>query len=597
MTTISETFPEAKEPSPEPAAPPLKKLRVWPAAAILGLLWITRAAPLVFPDAGSVIFMIIALGPMVAALAITLWWLTYSRAAWSERLLGLAGMIAVAAVGVLLADESMRSFIVIVMFVLPWGLTAFAGTLVPLYAVRSRWRTAVAVLAAAIGFGVWTVARYEGMRGDFKSDMTWRWTATPEDRYLADLSSQPDQASSDRAVEEPLAAPEWPGFRGPSRDAVAPGVELETDWQAHPPKLIWQRLIGPGWSSFAVAGRRLYTQEQRGDEEAVLCLDAETGAERWVRTYPSRFFESMGGVGPRATPTLADSRLFTLGAQGVLLCLDPVTGEVLWKRELKTDAGRDPPIWGFSSSSLVVGDVVVVHGGGEGDKGLLAYDVATGEVRWSIPAGDHTYGSPHLAHIAGKPIVLMHSNFGLHAVDPEEGKSLGTADAKVQNYTALQPLSIDEDHVLLALGMDDGARRFEVSLDGGAFKSEEEWTTRDMKSGFNDSVAHQGYLYGFDKDIFACIDVETGKRQWKKGRYGAGQVLLLPDADQLLVLSESGEVVLLRATPEKLDELARYQAIEGKTWNHPALAAPRLYVRNGEQAACLELPLRGSGSE
>jgi outer membrane protein assembly factor BamB len=561
-------------------------------------LWISRLTPWVFPDAGSRVFMVLAFGPMAAALAIALWWLFASRAAWSERILGLVGVTAAAVVGLWLADASMRNFIVVLMFVLPVGLTAFTGALIVLHAMRSGWRTSLAVLAAAISFGVWTAFQYEGMRGDFSSEMTWRWTATSEDRYLADLAAKPEGESfADPArEEEPLAAPEWPGFRGPNRDAVVPGIELETDWQSQPPQQIWERRIGPGWSSFAVAGKRLFTQEQRGDDEAVLCLDAETGAERWVRQYPSRFFESMGGLGPRATPTLAGGRLFTLGAQGVLLCLDPVTGDIHWQRDVKTDAGRKPPMWGFASSPLVVGDVVLVHGGGKKDKGVLAYDVQTGELQWGVPAGDHTYGSPQLVEIAGKPIVLMHSNVGLHAIDPETGKSLGTQDALIESYAALQPLVIGDAAVLLGMGMDHGARRFAVSFGSGALEAQEQWTSRDMKSGFNDSVAHKGYLYGFDKDILACIDLETGERQWKKGRYGAGQVLLLPDADQLLVLSETGDVVLLRATPEKLDELARFKAIEGKTWNHLALVGGRLYVRNGEEAACLELPLRAAGS-
>jgi outer membrane protein assembly factor BamB len=264
-------------------------------------------------------------------------------------------------------------------------------------------------------------------------------------------------------------------------------------------------------------------------------------------------------------------------------------------RELKTDAGRNPPMWGFSSSPLVVGSVVVVYAGGKDDKGILGYDALTGEPKWGLPAGDHSYGSPQLVELGGRSVVLTQTNAGLHAIDAEQGKSLGTIPAAVQNYTALQPLMLDNATVVLALGMDEGARRFEVSLSDG-IDAKEQWTSRDMKAGYNDSVAHNGYLYGFDKDIFACIDLETGARKWKKGRYGAGQVLLLPDAGQLLVLSETGEVVLLNATPEKLDELARFKALEGKTWNHPALVGARLYVRNSEQAACVELPLHGSST-
>jgi hypothetical protein len=147
------------------------------------------------------------------------------------------------------------------------------------------------------------------------------------------------------------------------------------------------------------------------------------------------------------------------------------------------------------------------------------------------------------------------------------------------------------------MGMDVGARRINLTLHGDHVHSEELWTSRALKPGYNDWVVHQGYVYGFDQDIFACIDLKTGERQWKKGRYGAGQVLLLPERNQLLVLSEKGDLVLLRATPDELDELTRHEGLEGKTWNHPVLVGNRLYVRNAEEAACFEMPLATSGSE
>jgi outer membrane protein assembly factor BamB len=325
----------------------------------------------------------------------------------------------------------------------------------------------------------------------------------------------------------------------------------------------------------------------------VVCYDAKTGAQRWVHESPARFAETMGGVGPRATPTIAGDKLYVLGATGLLDCLDPLTGASLWERDLKKDARPTPPIWGFASSPLVVGDKVVVYAGGKDDKGVMAYDTKTGSTSWCAPAGDHTYSSPQLAKIAGRDVILMLDNSGISAIDPTDGKPVWTYEWKFENYRAIQPLVVDPTGLLLGTGMGKGTRRIEIKAAKAGAEFAERWTSLDMKPDFNDYVAYQGHLYGLDHNILCCVDLATGKRKWKNGRYGNGQLLLLPDADQLLVLSEQGDLVLIRANPEKLDEVARQKVLDGKTWNHPSLVGNRIYVRNAEEAACYELPLAG----
>lgn len=375
------------------------------------------------------------------------------------------------------------------------------------------------------------------------------------------------------------------------RDGVVPGVRLREDWTVAPPKEVWRRKVGPGWSSFAATDDRLYTQEQRGEREAVVCYDAHTGAEVWNHEYPSRFWEAVAGAGPRATPTLHDGALFTLGAQGVLCRFEARTGAVAWSRDLRTDAGREPPMWGFSSSPLVVHGCVIVHAGGAADKGLLAYDVQTGAPRWGAPAGDHSYSSPQLATIAGQPCVLMLTNTGLRACDPLTGQARWEHEWKFEGQRVVQPLVFGAGSVLLGTMTGAGTRRIDVTNGAAGIEVAERWTSLAMKPGFNDFVAHRGHLFGFDNTVFGCIDLETGRKKWKEGRYGNGQVLLLPDGDQLLVVSEQGEIVLLRANPEKHEEQARFSALTGKTWNHPVLVGDRLYVRNSEEAACFQLGL------
>jgi outer membrane protein assembly factor BamB len=256
---------------------------------------------------------------------------------------------------------------------------------------------------------------------------------------------------------------------------------------------------------------------------------------------------------------------------------------------LRADADREPPIWGFASSPLVVNDLVIVHAGGEGNRGVLAYDAERGELRWGAPAGGHSYSSPQLLTVAGAPSIVIVTDAGLSLIDPADGAVLFRY-AQKSEYRILQPLLVSEFSLLMNSRF-DGTSRLDLGRKDGKLSGRERWASRFMKSDFSDYVAHQGYLYGFDISILACIDLETGQRRWKGGRYGHGQVLLLPDAGQLLVTAETGDLVLVRADPERLDEIARIKVLQGKTWNHPVLVGTRLYLRNSQEAVGLELPV------
>ncbi len=566
--------------SPTPLASPL---RLWPAVLLLALLWGLALLPRLFEDPPMVAFMASFFGPLACALGIGVWWLAGSRAERREKIVGAIAVVFFLALTLALLHPTMRGF-PIISTVLPWGATAFVFGL-----TATRWiplpRLTAALVATAIALGFWTLVRMEGVWGDFQTDRSWRWEQTTEERYLAERGS-----GTGGAVVGAVGEADWPGFRGPERDAVITGLTLSEDWETRPPRVLWRVPVGPGWSSFAVAGRHLFTQEQRGELEAVVAYDADSGEQIWAHEYPSRFFEAMAGAGPRATPTLVDGMMFTLGGEGILLRLDPTTGDVVWQADLREDAGREPPTWGFSSSPLVVGGVVIVHAGGEGDTGLLAYGIDDGRVRWGAPAGGHSYSSPQLSRIAGEERVALVSDSGLSLIDPADGSVAWHHDWQHSSYRVLQPLVVGDSTLLMSSDF-SGTRRLDIRLAGGSLAAEERWTSQAMKSGFNDYVAHDGFLYGFDPNILACVNLETGERAWKGGRYGNGQVLLLPDADQLLLLAENGDVVLLRTNPQKLEELTRVEALNGKTWNHPVLVKDRLYLRNGEEMMALEMPL------
>lgn len=349
--------------------------------------------------------------------------------------------------------------------------------------------------------------------------------------------------------------------------------------------------MGAGWSSFAVAGPFAFTQEQRGSQETVVCYDLNTGNEVWVQQWESRFDEPMGGPGPRATPTLADGAVFVAGASGMLARLKAGTGEVVWKQDLKALSGRELPMWGYASSPLVTQSLVIVYAGGSGDKGVLAFDAASGEPRWSTACGADSYSSPQLSTVVGEETLLMLSNTGLLLLDPATGKVRLDYAWDFKGYRALQPTVIGDDIILLPTPMSEGTRAIRVSKKDGRFSAEELWTSKQMKADFTELTAHKGYLYGIDGSMFSCIDLKTGQRTWKGGRYGKGQALLLESSDLLLVAAEDGRIVLVKADPTAHTEIASFQAISGKTWTHPVVVGDRLLVRNAQEAACYQLPV------
>ncbi len=383
---------------------------------------------------------------------------------------------------------------------------------------------------------------------------------------------------------------EWPGFRGPARDSVIRGVQIKTDWTASPPVEMWRRSVGPGWSSFAVRGDFFYTQEQRGDDEIVACYRVSSGEPVWRHRDPVRFWESNGGAGPRATPTIDGTRVYTFGATGILNALDAGNGAVVWSRNVASDTGRKVPDWGFASSPLVVDDVVIVAAAGT----LAGYDRATGNRRWTGPSYGGSYSSPHRATIDGVVQVVLLGGPGAIGVAPADGAVLW--EHEWSPGAIVQPaLLADGDILINAIAATGGVgtRRLAIARAPGGWRVEERWTSNGLKPYFNDFVVHKGHAFGFDGNILAAIDLADGKRKWKGGRYGNGQLVLLQDQDLLLVLSEDGELALVGATTDQYKELGRIPALNGKSWNHPALVGDILLVRNGEEMAAFRLPIMG----
>ena len=561
-------------------------LRLWPGVVIVVLQLLSIfVLPVVVPEA--LIFGM--LGGVVGALAILVWWAFFSRAPRLERW-GVIALMMVAMVATrLILHKSIAGGMMGMMFPL-YGVMSVSIALV-FGAVLSRRladRPRRAVLAASIllACGAWALVRTGGITGDADSDLAWRWSQTPEERLLA--QGDEPAARQSAPVSAAAAGADWPGFRGPQRDGVVRGVRIVTDWSASPPVELWRRPVGPGWSSFAVGGNRLYTQEQRGEHEVVACYSATTGEPVWTHRDAARFYESNAGAGPRGTPTLSGGRVYTLGATGILNALDARDGAVVWSRNAAADTQTKIPGWGFASSPLVIDDLVVVATAGT----LAAYDLATGNPRWFGPRGGGGYSSPHRVTIGGVTQIVLMCGPGAVSVAPADGKPLWQHPLS-SNTRIVQPAQIAGGDLLISEGEGSYMYRIAVARGDGGWKVEERWMSEGLKPYFNDFVVHRGHAYGFDNGTLACIDLKDGGRKWAGGNYGSGQLVLLPEQDVLLVVSEQGELALVGAAPDRFTELTRFPAIKGKTWNHPVLAGDVLLVRNAEQMAAFRLSLQG----
>jgi hypothetical protein len=524
-----------------------------------------------------------------------IWWWANRRIPLADRAYGFVLIVAGGAVAGLVCHPSLAGW-GLLMSGVPIVLTIWSAWLLLVRVTGLSWFHLGSVAAVLLGWAPFTLVRMEGLNSELQADLHWRWTPTAEEKFLAERQSAdaatPALSSSTSAL---IALPgDWTGFRGPERDGVIRGVEIATDWNSRPPRQLWRQRVGPAWSSVIVIGDRLFTQEQRGEQETVVCYDATTGRQLWVHADIARFYEAVSGPGPRATPTFAASRLYTLGGTGLLNCLDATTGQRHWMRDITADAGAKAPMWGYSGSPLVVNGLVIVYSGGPGDKNLLAYRAETGEPVWTAPAGQLSYSSPQLATVAGKPQVLIQSDHGLTAVEPETGAVLWQHGLVMSGAPRCVQAHVDGDQRILAGGLEGlGTALVNVIHEGSAWQVTPQWNAPTLKIEFSDLVMHQGHAYGFDVSHFTCIDLAKGKRCWKGERYGRGQVMLLADQGLLLVLSETGDAILLPANPQRAQELGHFHALDGKTWNHPVIAHGRLFVRNAEEMACYEL--RGQG--
>jgi outer membrane protein assembly factor BamB len=379
----------------------------------------------------------------------------------------------------------------------------------------------------------------------------------------------------------------WTDFRGAKRDGHYTAGPIRTDWTTLTP--MWRQPLGGGFASFAVAGGRAFTIEQRGQEEVAAAYDVLTGRELWTNTWSALLRDSMGGDGPRATPTWHDGRVYVLGGAGEFRALDAATGRTLWRTNILADAGAGNIDWGMSASPLIVDDTVVVLPGGGSGQSVVAYDRLSGNRVWGALDDGAAYSSPMLVTLSGVRQILAFTATRLVGLSPGNGALLwDVAWSTGSGVNASQPVVVGSDRVFVSTDTGADAAMLQIVAGGdGRLTARELWRTNRMNNYFTSAVVHDGFIYGFDRSILTCIDASTGALKWKGGRYGYGQIMLV--AGHLLVVTEDGELALVRADPTSHQEVTRFPAIDGRTWNHPAMSDGILLIRNSEEMAAFDL--------
>jgi outer membrane protein assembly factor BamB len=386
-------------------------------------------------------------------------------------------------------------------------------------------------------------------------------------------------------------AADWPQFLGPTRNAISAETGLARSWPDKGPPVVWEREVGEGYSAPVVAGGTLVLFHRVGDEEVVEGLDAASGKPRWKFAYATKYADALGkGDGPRSTPVVDGGKVYTLGAEGMLHCLDLKDGTKRWEKSLAKDYEMKPSYFGVGTSPLVEGGLVLVNVGARG-AGIVAFDKDSGKEVWKATDDEASYSSPVAATIDGVRHVFFFTRTGLVDLDPKDGKVRASKRWRArinESVNAAAPLVIG-DRLFLTASYGTGAVLLRVGKEG----VEDLWKgDRSLSCHYNTPVHKDGYLYGIDGRQehgarLRCVELKTGEVKWEKGGFGCASMIL---ADGLVVaLTEGGELVLIEPTPEGYREKARAAVLRATCRAEIALADGRLYGRDGKRLVCWNL--------
>jgi outer membrane protein assembly factor BamB len=392
------------------------------------------------------------------------------------------------------------------------------------------------------------------------------------------------------------AAADWPQFLGPSRNAVYPTNDLAKTWPAEGPKKLWQGQVGQGFSGPVVTGGRVVLFHRIENQETIQSFDATNGAAQWKHQYPTSYRDSFGfDEGPRATPAIADGKIYTYGAQGMLSCVSLEKGEANWSRDLQKDYQAPKGFFGICSSPLVHGNAVVLNVGGKDGAAVCAFDCRTGKTLWKTGNDETSYSSPVAAQMNGGDYLFCLTTSMLFAIDPANGHihfSYPFRPPIRASVSAATPVVVD-DTVFISGAYDTGSALVRVSAGG----FEKIWAGEDfISSHYANSIAHAGFLYGIHgrtdpgwepAPSLRCIELKTGKLRWEKKEFGAANLMLA--GGEILALTERGELLRIEANPAAFKTTARAQVLPNHARAYPALANGRFYARSEKDLVSFQL--------
>lgn len=380
---------------------------------------------------------------------------------------------------------------------------------------------------------------------------------------------------------------DWPQWLGPKRTGISSETGLLTSWAANGPTVVWKKELGEGFSGISVADGRVYTMFSAGEDEFAICFDEETGREIWRFKTGAKFYERQGGNGPRSQPTVDGDRVFVLSAEGWLYALNAKDGKKLWLVDLYDGLGSRVPKFGFSTSPLVEGDLLLLEVGTRQGT-FIALDKTNGALKWASQRDVVSYSSPIAVDIAGIRQVVFVSGEAAVGLSPVDGSLYWRLPWHTSyDLNVATPIFVAPDRIFISSGYDHGAALLQISREGDGLGVKKVWESRGMKNHFGTSLLIGDYIYGFDNAILKCIEAETGKEQWRRRGYGKGS-LIYADG-QLIILSDKGKLALADASPKEFREKASAQVLSGKCWTPPTLANGKIFVRDMYGIICMDV--------
>ncbi len=384
-----------------------------------------------------------------------------------------------------------------------------------------------------------------------------------------------------------LAGADWPQWRGPNQDGISRETDLAQSWPQGGPKVLWRLPLAGGFSSVVVAGNVACTIHGTEEGEFVVAVGCEEGSVLWKTRIGNLFVDEEYGSGPRATPTIADGRVYAMGGSGALACLDVKTGQQLWGFNLVEKFGTENAEFGASASPVIAGDKLIVVAGKSQGKSLVCLDKNTGEAVWTALDDKAGYATPVVFDVGGTPVLAVFTAKALVAVRLEDGRELWRHPWETTMDQNVATPVCQDGKVFVSSRNSTGSTLFQFSFDAGTLKAEPLWESRDMKNYLSTCVLVDGYLYGFNATRLTCLDLQSGEARWRQSGFNKGS--LIAADKRLIILGERGELALAEATPEEYRELSKIQLFDCITWIVPALADGRLYVRSDAELVCLDL--------